>query len=240
MTKPIPAEALKKTIAYLYLLFFCPTPQLADFKRSTASMRNEPARQSGLNEQDYFAQALPEACRRIVAFQQATREPDPDIVEALLKTALPAGKNADTLTAFKAQMDKVASLPGRAKSANRLHRNKGCGYCAAPCMYGYFTLVSEPQFSHLQMLIAREADRPATSQTPLMPVYKFAMDHLLTVSGAQDGYCERMHLANLAYCLLMLSMAKSRKAFPEKQIQIFQSASQKYMQGQVANWHPEK
>ena len=137
-------------------------------------------------------------------------------------------------------MERISKLPGRAKPENRLHRKKGCGFCAAPCQYGYFTLVSEPQFSYLKDLIGAEAAKSITDQNPLNPAYLFTVNHLLAVSGAGEGFCDRMHLGNLAYCLLMLSMAKSRMAFPEKQIQLFQSVNQKYMQQQVANWHLKK
>ena len=234
MSKTIPPESMKKTIAYLYLLSFCPPAQLADFKRSTASMLKELAGQAGLTEKEYFTQALPEACHRILAFHQATREPDPELVAALVQAAFTADKNPDTLIAFKAQMNHVAALPGRAKPENRLHRNKGCRYCAAACRYGYFTLVSDPQFSQLQALFAAEASKPASRQTPLTPVYVFAVDHLLKITGTQEGFCELPHAANLAYCLLMLGMAKSRMAFPEAQSRLFQEANQEFVRRQSA------
>jgi hypothetical protein len=129
-------------------------------------------------------------------------------------------------------MSRVAALPGRAKPENRLHRNKGCRLCAAPCMYGYFTLVSDPQFSLLQKNFAEEAGKPASKQTPLMPVYAFTVDHLLSITGTEKGFCEKNHLGNLAFCLLMLSMAKSRLAFPEAQTRLFQEANQVFIQRQ--------
>ena len=232
MSKNIPAESMKKTIAYLYLLSFCPPAQLADFKRSTTPMRKELAGQTGLKEREFFTQTLPEACQRVVAFHQATREPDPKLVEALANAARIADKNPETLAAFQAQMARVAALPGRAKPENRLHRNKGCRYCAAPCRYGFFTLVSDPQFSELQALFAAESGKPASKQTPLMPVYTFAVDHLLKITDTQEGFCERTHLANLAYCLLLLGMAKSRLALPEKQLLLFQGANQEFIRRQ--------
>jgi len=231
--KNLSSEIIKRLITYYYLLSFCPSDQLDDFKRSIAPMCMELASQAGLKEKDFFVQALPEVCLRIVAFQQATREPDPEQITALIEAARNADKNSDTLTAFKAQMSHVAALPGRAKPENRLHRNKGCRYCAAACRYGYFTLVSDPQFSLLQELFVAEASKPAASQTPLMPAYIFAVNHLLRIAGSQEGFCEPVHAANLAYCLLMLSMAKSRMAFPDSQVRIFQSANQEFIRRQA-------
>jgi hypothetical protein len=232
MSQTIPAESMKKTIAYFHLLSYCPPGKLADFKSSTVLMLKELAAQAGLKEKAYLAQALPEACLRIVAFHQATREPDPELVETLVGAARTADKNPETLTAFKAEMNRIAALPGRAKPENRLHRNKGCRYCTAPCRYGYFTLVSDPQFSQLQALFAAESGKPASEQTPLMPVYIFAVNHLLKITGTQEGYCEGTHLANLGYCLLLLAMAKSRLAFPEAQMRIFQDANQEFVRRQ--------
>lgn len=232
MSKTIPAGSMKKMITYLYLLSYCPPDKLADFKRNTAPMLKELAVQAGIKEKAFLAQALPEACTCILAFHQATREPDKKLVDALEAAARSADKNPASLTAFKEQMAQVAALPGRAKPENRLHRNKGCTLCAAPCRYGYFTLVSDPKFAGLQALFAAESGKPASKQTPLMPVYTFAVDHLLTITDTQEGYCERTHLANLAYCLLLLGMAKSRMALPEKQLVIFQGANQEFIRRQ--------
>lgn len=232
MSKTIHAGSMKKMIAQLYLLSFCPPDQLANFKSSRAPILKELAAQAGLKEKAFLAQALPEACTRILAFHQATREPDKKLVDALAIAAQNADKNQEALDAFKTQMAQVASLPGRAKPENRLHRNKGCRYCAVPCRYGFFTLVSDPQFSHLQALFAAESGKPASRQTPLIPAYTFTIDHLLTITGTQAGFCERIHLANLAYCLLLLGMAKSRLALPEKQLLIFQGANQQFIHRQ--------
>jgi hypothetical protein len=232
MKTTISAGSMKKTIAYFHLLSFCPPDKLADFKRNTASMLKDLAGKAGMKEKAYLAKALSEVCQRIVAFHQATREPDPKLVETLVEAARTADKNAKSLTAFKEQMSRVASLPGRAKPENRLHRNKGCRLCAAPCLYGYFTLVSDPLFSRLQELFAEESGKPANKRTPLMPVYVFTVDHLLKIYGTEEGYCEKTHVGNLAYCLLLLGMAKSRMAFPEAQTRLFQEANQEFIRRQ--------
>ena len=229
MSKTTPAEGMKKAIAYFYLLSFCPPDRLADFKLNTAPMLKEMAERAGVKEKVFLAEALPEVCQRIVAFHQATREPDSKLVEALAKSARTADKNAKTLAAFQDEMKRIATLPGRAKPENRLHRNKGCRYCTAPCLYGYFTLTSDPQVKELQYLFASERERPAGQQTPLRPVYAFAMNHLARVVGARVDIIAFPHVFNLAFCLLLLGMAKSRMALPEKQLLILQGANQEFV-----------
>jgi hypothetical protein len=229
MSKAIPAESMKKAIAYFYLLSYCPPDKLGDFKRNTAPMLKEMAEKAGMKEKAILAGALPEVCQRIVAFHQATREPDKKEVEALEKAARTADKNAKTLAAFQEEMKRIAMLPGRAKPENRLHRNKGCRYCAAPCLYGYFTLVSDPQIKELQDLFTGETGRPAEQQTPLRPAYAFVMGHLAKVTGAKEGNIDFTHVVNLAFCLLLLGMAKSRMALPDRQLVIFQGANQEFL-----------
>lgn len=232
MKTTLSAESIKKTIAYFHLLSFCPADKLADFKRTTAPMLKDLAGKAGLEEKAYLAQALPEVCQRIVAFHQATREPDPELVKALVEAARTADKNPKSLAAYQEHMSRIAAMPGRAKPENRLHRSKGCRFCAVPCRYGYFTLVSDPQFSLLQKNFAEEAGKPVSKQTPLIPVYAFAVDHLLNISGTLEGYCEKTHVGNLAYCLLLLGMTKSRMAFPEAQARLFQEANQEFIRRQ--------
>jgi hypothetical protein len=235
MTKTIPAEILKKTIAYFYLLSYIPPESLATFADQTLPKRQELAAAAGMEPVEYFREAAPEVCRHMLAFHQATREPDPKLVEALVDVARTADKNAKSLAAFKEQMGRIAALPGRAKPENRLHRNKGCRLCAAPCLYGYFTLVSDPVFSRLQEFFTEETIKPASKRTPLMPVYAFTIDHLLKIYGSEEGYCEKTHVGNLAFCLLLLGMAKSRMAFPEAQMRLFQEANQEFIRRQGAD-----
>jgi hypothetical protein len=238
--KPIPAETLKKTIAYYYLLSFCPPDKLSEFKRTLAPFREALAKAAGLNMEEYFTLVLPEVCQRIVSFHQVTREPDPKQVESLQKAAQHAHKNSETLITFKKQMAIVAALPGRAKLENRLHRHKGCALCATPCRYGYFTLVSDPSFTQLEKYFAGENLRPKSEQTPLRPVYGFTIDHLARLTDLKQIFCEIDHTSNLAYCLIMLGMAKSRLALPEEQLQIFQSANQMFIQRAVMEPKPKK
>jgi hypothetical protein len=230
MSQPIPVDMLKQTITYFYLLAYCPPEKVAEFKQSTASMLKGLAGQAGLKEKAFLAQALPEACLHIVAFHQATREPDRELVDALVKAARTADKNSETLAAFKELMARIAALPGRAKLENRLHRKKGCAFCQWPCYYGYFSLVSEPEFNGLQRMLEAEAQQPKLEQNPIRPVLEFTLSHLAQTTQVGQGVIQRVHLGNLAYCLLMLSMAKSRLALPESELRVFQTSSQAWIQ----------
>jgi hypothetical protein len=230
MAKGLPAGTLKKTIAYYYLLSYCPPEMIADFKKNTATLRQKLAKQAGMKVGDYFKQAVPEVCWRVVSFHETTREPNPEFVEPLTKAARQAEKNPEKAAAFQAEMSKVARLQSRALPENRLHRKKGCDYCRLPCHYGYFSLVSDPDFRELQRLMGVEAARPSGEQSPLRPVWAFTFTHLGKVLEAESGFIHRTHAGNLAFCLLMLSMAKSRLPLPEEQIQIFQAANQALIQ----------
>lgn len=229
MNKSIPASSIKKAISYLYLLAFCPPDKLADFKANTKAMRKDIAEQAGVKETALSEKAWPEACHYIVAFHQATREPDEEMVEGLTKAAQAAEKNEKNLRAFKDKMNEVVTQPGRAKPENRLHRSKGCKFCVTPCRYGYFTLVSDPQVQELQELFKGEMSRPAEQQTPLRPAYAFTINHLTRVTSSNQGAIAFTHVVNMAYCLLLLGMAKSRMALPEKQLIIFQGGSREFV-----------
>jgi hypothetical protein len=224
------AETLKKTIAFFYLLSYCPPGMLGHFIRVTTPMRRSLEAESGKPSGVYFTQIIPEVCRRIAAFHLATREPDQNTVQALLEMAQKSDENPESVSAFQLKMAEVAALPGRAKPENRLHRNKGCMLCAAPCRYGYFTLVSEPRFSRLQEMLTAETAKPVSAQSPLGVIYGFTIRHICELTGARESFVAADHLGNLSYCLLMLGMAKSRLALPEDQIRQFQFANQRFIQ----------
>jgi hypothetical protein len=228
-TQAPPARAVKMAISYYCLLSYCLPEKMPDPQLGMAFFRERLGGSAGMPAAEVLQMAIPEVCRRIVAFHQGTREPDPKTVEDLAGAARDAEKSPAALAAFQVQMAQVAALPGRAKPENRLHRSKGCALCAAPCRYGYFTLVSDPQISQLQTLLAAEAARPAAEQTPLRPVYAFALSHLSGLASEVERSLATPHLANLAFCLLLLGMAKSRLAMPAKQLQIFQAANQEFV-----------
>jgi polyhydroxyalkanoate synthesis regulator phasin len=220
-------EALKKTIAYFYALSYCPPEQLADFRNVTKPLRKSLAESAGMSMTAYFKAVLPEVCRRIVSYHEATREPSREWVEKLIESAVQADKNAENVSLFQDDMSQVARLPQRASPENRLHRKKGCQYCRLPCYYGYFTLISEPVFRELQQQLEAEAQKPAGEQSPAQPVWEFTIAHLEKIVPSPKNFIHRAHIGNLGYCLLMLSMAKSRLAVPEAQLQAFQEANQK-------------
>ncbi|MBN2117110.1 MAG: hypothetical protein JW730_11095 [Anaerolineales bacterium] len=224
--KLLSLESLKKTIAYFYLLSYCPPAHIADFKQLTQPLRKALAESAGMKEAAYFKAAIPEVCRRIVAFHEGTREPSPFRVEALINTARNADKSPEKTLAFQIEVANVARIKQRALPENRLHRKKGCQFCRLPCHYGYFSLVSDPQFGQLRAMLAAEVNKPAPEQSPLGPVYGFAIRHIAGLTGTQEGFLEIEHLVNLSYCLLMLGMAKSRLAIPEEELRLFQAANQ--------------
>jgi hypothetical protein len=229
MISPFSAKEVKDTIVYLYLLSFLSTDRMDDFKQSVFPIYRGTVQKGNPKKQPSIEKILPDACYRIAAFHQAKREPDTELVKSFLKVALPADQNTKSLRAFKEQMDLLFTLPGRAKMENRLHRNKGCRYCAFPCHYGFFTLVSDPDFSRLQEFLSAEARKPGQTQTPLLPVYLFTIEHLMNLTVPQIPFFDKEQVANLAFCLLLLGLAKSRLAFPEAQIKLFQEANQQFI-----------
>ena len=230
--KTLSIEGLQATIGYLYLLSFCPLERILEFKQAGAPLRAGLALKSGLPTADYFQQAVPEACRRIVAFHHGTRRPDDGTVNELIESARLAHVNSTGAAIFQSQMEKVATSPKRAKHDRRLRSDRGCQFCATPCRYGYFIVVSKPNFDLLNKLMDAEAQKPPDEQDPLKAAWGFATGHLWRTLGTEQGYISATHLGNLAYCLLSLGMAKSRYPLPEGQYQAFQEANQALIQ----NW----
>jgi hypothetical protein len=226
MTQELSIQGLQATIGYLYLLSFCPPERVPEFKQAGDPLRAGLALQAGMSVPDYFAQAVPEACRRIVAFHQRTREPDRGTTATLAEAARIAHANTIAATIFANQMAQIAGLPGRAKADNRLRRNKGCQFCAAPCRYGFFALVSKPNYDLLHKLLEAETQKPKQDQDPVKAAWSFATGHLWRSLGLEQGYITADHLGNLAYCLLTLGMSKSRYVLPEEELQAFQAANQ--------------
>ncbi len=224
----VTAEILRRAISWVYLLSYCPPIRSDDFLTIARSMRGDRTT-SGLDEEAFFATVVPEIARRIMAFHQETREPEKGAVAALADAIRHAEGDPDALAAFQTRMEQVAALPGRAKPENRLHPDKGCRLCAAPCRYGFFTLVSEPQMNRLQEMMAAEAKKPAPEQSPLGLVHRFTLSHISPLMGRSEGFIDIGHLANLSYCLLILGMAKSRLAMPEEQLRLFQAANQEFI-----------
>lgn len=226
MTNTIAADLMLKTINYYYLVNYCPPSHVGELKKKARAYRKALADGAGMKVGDYFKAALPEVCWRIVAFHQATREPDLAIVDALVKVGAKADSSEKGATAFQAAVAELAAHPGRAKPDNRLHRQKGCRFCTSPCSYGYFTLVSDPAFKHMLAMLGAENQKPAGERDPVNVLWTYTTAHLWGVLGVKEGFIRADHLGNLSYCLLMLATAKSRFALPEKQLQTFQAMNQ--------------
>lgn len=216
MVKMITAQEIKQAISFYYLLSYCPPDNLEEFLEETNQMRAQIP---------YGVEA--EVASRIVTFHTASRLPDEALIEKLISSLQNAANGGEDLRAFQALMEEIFALPGRAKADNRLHRKKGCRFCESPCAYGYFSLVSEPRFELLMRLLAEEKQKPPEEKSAVRAAWSYAVSHIATVTGAAKGYISTRHLGNLAYCLLMLSMAKSRYPLPEEQIKTFQARNQR-------------
>ena len=136
--------------------------------------------------------------------------------------------NPEQAAAFQEMMTLVSRLPQRAKPENRLHRRRGCQFCASPCAYGYFSLISEPDVSILGGYLEHETLEAPNAQKPIMAVSSFALTHIAMLAGDTKGelYISPEHLSGLAFCLLSLATARSRLQVPEQQLELFQQANQ--------------
>lgn len=223
MAGELPAESIRRTIGYYYLVAYCPAGQIGALREAAEPLRRELAGQAGLGMGDYFPLVIPEVCQRIVAFHQGTRGPDGALVQALVEVTKEADSSAEGAAAFQAQMTKIAALPQRARSEKRLHRRRGCMLCAAPCGYGYFSLISEPRFDVLQQALQQAPER---GRSQIFALWEFTVGHVDGMLGGGHGHTAPEHLANLAYCLLSLATAKSRYPFPEAPMRALQQANQ--------------
>ena len=234
MSKPISAEAVKKMISYYYLVSFCPPEYVSDLKKTSKKLRSRLAKDADLKMKEFTDGVIPEVAFRMVAYQQATREPDKEFVEKLAKAMKTADSKPEKAEAYQALMTEIAQHPGRAKKDNRLHRKKGCHLCTTPCRYGFFTLVSDPVFKHLLAMFNAENQKPAAQRDPVNVLWTFTTTLLWDVLGEKEGFIRADHLGNLSFCLLLLATAKSRFAFPEQQLTAFQGLNQRVIQG----WKP--
>jgi len=205
---------LKRTLIYLHLLSFAPPERVGEL----SSLRE--------NFGKDWPRAVEAASRLIVAFQQASRDPESRLAAELARAALGADSSPESCRAFQARMDALAQLPGRAKPENRLHRKRGCRLCVAPCRYGFFSLISEPDFESLSNLLETHP------RQPVQAVWRFTLQHLAQTFSAGRWHITAAHLGNLSYCLIALATAKSRYPFPEAQMQKFQVLNQAMMDSQ--------
>jgi len=234
MTKDIHPTAIKGMISYYYLVAFCPPAHISALKKASQKNRSALAKLAGLKMADFVKAAAPEVAYRMCAFQQATREPDKETVEKLTKAIVAADTKPGKAADYQAMMKAVSIHPGRAKLANRLHRQKGCSLCQSPCQYGFFTLISEPDFKSLLSMLGAENKKIAAERNPVNVLWTYATTHLWKVLGKNEGFISADHLGNLSYCLLMLGTAKSRFPMPEDQLTRFQELNQNTIRG----WKP--
>lgn len=235
MKRIIPTESLQMTIAYLYLLSFCPPEYIWHFKQAGEPLRLGLANQAGLSEEAFFAKVRPEACRRIVAFHQGVKEPDIELVTALNWAARDADSSPEAADHFSHQMNRITNFLIETRPKIRLCHQPGFKINPEACRYLFFVLVSDPNYDHLQQLLEAEGQKAAEEQDPVNTVWAFAMGHLWRTLGTKQAYISAEHLGNLAYCLLTVGMHKSRYLFPEKQMQAFHQANQLL----IENWHQD-
>src|SRR3990172_179035 len=224
------AGTLQATIGYLHLLSFCPPNRAWELRLASEPLRKGLGLRGGLSADEFLAAAQPEACRRIVSFHERTREPRPAVVVSLVEMAGLAEKGPVGVQILAEGMAVLAGLPGRAKPDNRLRRNKGCQLCVAACRYGYFNLVTRPNYSLLRGLLEQEAAKPADQQDPLGTLWTFAIGHLWRTLGVELAYISASHLGNLAFCLLTLGTSQARRPVPEQEYGLLQQANQKLIQ----------
>ncbi len=215
----LPASIIKKTILYLINLSFAPPERVAEMRLAGDRLREQMGK-------EIWPQAVWEASSLTVAFQQASRNPEKNLIEGLAGAALTADSSPEACRTFEEELDKLAALPGRARDINRLHRKRGCQLCATPCRYGYFSLLSEPNFESLQQTLEAENHKPSAIQRPIHAVWQFSVKHLSQTMGAGQWHITARHLGNLAYCLVTLATTKSRYPFPEEQMRKFQEMNQ--------------
>lgn len=221
------AGTLQATIGYLYLLSFCPPGRAWELHLASEPLRKGLGMRAGLSPDQFLALARPEACRRIVAFHERTREPRKELVGSLVQMAALAEQGPDGVRTLSEGMAVLAGLPGRAKPENRLRRSRGCQHCAAACRYGFFNLVTRPNYSLLHSLLEQEAAKPVHRQDPLGTLWAFAIAHLWRTLGVELAYISASHLGNLAFCLLALGTSQSRRPVPETEVSLLQQANQK-------------
>jgi hypothetical protein len=215
----LPASMIKKTIIYLCNLSYAPVERVAEMRSAGDRVRAE----MGVEN---WPLAVSQASRLMVAFQQASRDPEPDLIEGLARAALNADLSPEACRAFLEQIEAISALPGRAKEINRLHRKRGCRLCETPCRYGYFSLISDPNFEVLQRALETENRQSADQQRSIHTVWHYTLNHLSQAMGPGKWHISASHLGNLAYCLVTLATAKSRYPFPEEQMHKFQEMNQ--------------
>jgi len=225
MNEGVNAQQIRRGINYLYLLYFCPPQKLQSFQepaqvfmRKTEKMTDR----KGISILDVFSAA----CSRVIEFHTHSREAEEEMLSVLMGAAIPALESEDHLVKFQKEMETIRGLSPRAELKNRLHRNKGCALCERPCRYGYFSLISDPSFVKLLDQLQAESIKNPSEKNVVRAIWTFTIKHLWETIECNQAFISADHLGNLSYCLLLLATAKSRFAFPEKEMHILQESNQ--------------
>jgi hypothetical protein len=221
-----PVECLHPTTLYLYLLSFCPPERIHEFNQASHPLKSGLIGLTNTSTHEFFSEHVPEACRRVVAFHQGSREPDGKLVDALIETARVAPTGPAATRYFESTMHRIAILPERSLPENRLRPDKGCQFCLAACRYGYFTLVANPNYALLLERFQAETAKDRGDQNPMRTAWSFTIGLLWDLLGIEQGYVTAAHLGNLSYCLLVMATQKSRYPFPEERFRDYQVINQ--------------
>lgn len=230
MVTSISKEAIRKMVCYYYLVSYWTPEYIGELKKASRKMRTKLARETDLGMKEFTSLIIPEVARRIIAFHSATPVPEEKTVEELARVMKGADSNPKKAANYQATMSAISALPERAKVDKRLHKQKGCQFCSAPCQYGYFSLMSVPDFTTLEAMLDAENQKIAEERSAVNVLWMFSRKHIWSVLEKQEGYISAYHLGNLSYCLLMLGTAKSRFTMPKKERLTYQAMNQRMIQ----------
>jgi hypothetical protein len=222
------AQEIRFLIGYIYMLYYCPRKQVKTFKKASEPMLTALAKRSGQAFRTYLKNAVPHACRHIIAFHKNIRQVRKKEIDQLAESVLKTSRHGE----FIKQMTDLIQNPARAKINNRIRPNKGCQFCQFPCGYGLFVLSTKPNFKILERFLQDEQNKKKKEQEAFSSVWAFAVAHLWHSLGIREHFISKEHLGNLAYCLLTIAEEKSRRRFPSKEFKAFQEMNQKLIQAE--------
>jgi len=220
------SSSIRKIINHCLLLAYCPPEQLSGFWDASQLLRQRAAEENHISEKEFFPRAVLEACKQIVSFHQNTTTPEESLVRKLSEAVQEAGNATEALLKYQQLMQILTGSPERANLKNRLHRKRGCGFCTAPCFYGYYSIISTPDFGLLEQVLMNEKQKNAAQHRLILTLWAFTRFHLRNTLGSKDDFITVKHLGNLSFCLYLLATAKSRYPFQEKAIIGLQQANQ--------------
>jgi hypothetical protein len=227
MAIPISKEAIRKMVCYYYLVNFWIPDYIGELKKASRKTRTKLSRETGLPMKEFLGLVIPEVAERIMAFHSATPEPDQASIKELAKLMKGADSNPKKALAYQEAMRAISAQPERAKVDNRLHKHKGCRFCTTPCQYGYFSLMSDPNFNSMKAMLDAENQKKPEKRNAVNVLWRYIREHFWSVLEKQEGYISPYHIGNLSFCLLVLATAKSRFVLPEKELLVYQALNQR-------------